>query len=50
MGISEDGLEEALMHLFELGLVDVQYDENLEAMFKISEEGLRILGKEGPDV
>ena len=27
------------MHLFEIGAVTIEYDENLEARFKITEEG-----------
>jgi hypothetical protein len=37
--VTEDELEQALMHLFELGLVSVEYDENLEARFKLTDEG-----------
>lgn len=35
--------EEALMELYGKGLVDVEYDENLEPMFSISEETREIL-------
>ena len=33
--MTEDELEQALMHLYELGLVSVEYDENLEARFRV---------------
>jgi predicted transcriptional regulator len=35
-----DELEEALMGLVEKGLVNVTYNENLEAMFQITPEGI----------
>ena len=42
--MNEDELEQALMHLYELGLVSVEYDEDLVARFAlINEEGLRSL-------
>lgn len=34
---SED-IEAALMSLYELGLIEVDYDENLEARFRIKDE------------
>ena len=37
--MTNDELTEALMHLFEIGAVTVEYDENLEARFTITEEG-----------
>jgi len=36
--VRDDELEQALMQLFELGLVSVDYDETLEARFKITDE------------
>ena len=38
-------VDESLMELYEKGLVQVEYDENLEAMLHISPEGQKI-GKE----
>ena len=35
--MTEDELEQALMRLYELGLVSLEYDENLEARFSISD-------------
>jgi hypothetical protein len=37
--VTNDELTEALMHLFEIGAVTVEYDENLEARFTITKEG-----------
>lgn len=50
MGISEGELEEALMHLYQLGLVDIDYDENLEARFSLSEKGTKVIEEGQPDV
>ena len=50
MGISEEELEEALMHLYELGIVELEYTENLEARFKISDLGKKALEEGQPDV
>lgn len=42
--MDEDELEQALMHLFSLGLVSVDYDEELVARFAITNEArLRLL-------
>lgn len=38
MGYSSEEIEEALMNLYELGIVSVEYDENLEARFLIKDE------------
>lgn len=35
-------LDEGMLGLYEQGLVEVEYDENLEATFKFSEEGYSI--------
>lgn len=35
-------VSEALMNLYERGLVDVEYDENLNPLFSITEDGRRI--------
>lgn len=40
--IIED-LDRDLLELYKKGLVDIQYDENLEANFRISEAGQRYL-------
>jgi hypothetical protein len=37
--VTNDELTEALMQLFLKGAINVTYDENLEARFKITEEG-----------
>lgn len=37
--MDEEELEQVLMHLYELGLVSVEYDENLTARFRITDEG-----------
>jgi hypothetical protein len=37
--VTEDELEQALMHLYELGLVSVEYDETLQAKFKLDYTG-----------
>ena len=50
MEFSEEELEEALIHLYELGLVDVQYDENLEATFTLTETGKKVVEEGQPDV
>ena len=34
-----DYIDDAMMKLYEQGLVDVSYDENLEATFNLTEEG-----------
>ena len=45
--MENEELEQALMHLFELGLVSVDYDENLEARFAVTDEArLRLLIEE----
>jgi len=38
--VEEKELEQALMHLYELGLVSVEYDEDLTARFRITVEGI----------
>ena len=38
MGYSSEEIEEALMNLYELGIVSVEYDENLEARFFVRDE------------
>jgi hypothetical protein len=40
-------IDEDLMALYEEGLVDLEYDEDLNAMFKISEKGLEWAKKNG---
>jgi hypothetical protein len=44
--LEEEQLEQALMHLFELGLVSVDYDEDLNPRFGITDAGRVKLGKE----
>lgn len=36
-------LNQELLHLYKLGLVNIEYNENLEARFKISEDGKQYL-------
>lgn len=36
-------LNQELLHLYELGLVSIEYNENLEAGFKITDEGRKYL-------
>ena len=38
MGYSSEEIEEALMNLYELGIISVDYNENLEARFSIKDE------------
>lgn len=45
--IMED-IDEDLMTLYQEGLVDLEYDENLNALFKISEKGQKIFGEIDP--
>ena len=40
-------VDESLMELYEKGLVQVEYDENLEAMLHISPEGQKIAKEMG---
>lgn len=35
-------VDESLMELYKRGLIEVEYNENLEAAIKMSEEGLRL--------
>jgi predicted transcriptional regulator len=41
--VNEEELIDVLRHLYQLGLVNVEYDENLEAKFSITEEGKKVL-------
>ena len=43
--MTDDELTESLLSLFEKGLINVTYDENLEPRFKITEEGQTIMEK-----
>jgi len=42
-----DYVDKSLIELYEAGLVDVQYDENLEATIRLSKEGHRIAKEKG---
>lgn len=42
-----EDLNKELLHLYELGLVELEYDENLEPTFQISDEGLEVMSKHG---
>ena len=35
-------IDETLLHLYEEGYVDIDYDEDLNALFSISEEGIKV--------
>ena len=43
-------MEEAMFALYERGLVEIEYDENLRPGFRISEEGLDIIRQFGFDI
>ena len=40
-------IEEGLMELYKEGLVDMEYDENLEAKFKMSDKGIKEMERFG---
>ena len=40
-------VDKSLLELYEAGLIQVEYDENLEATFHISEEGQKIAKEKG---
>ena len=40
-------LDDTLMDLYDKGLVEVEFDENLETTFHISDEGLEVLRENG---
>lgn len=40
-------IDETLLELYDKGLMQVDYDENLEASFSLSEEGLRVARQHG---
>ena len=42
-------VDNAMLNLFDQGLVDIEYNENLEAMFKISKKAREILEDLGID-
>lgn len=42
-----DELNQELLHLYELGLVEIEYNENLEAHFKITDAGKQYLLENG---
>jgi hypothetical protein len=46
--IMED-IDSTMLDLFEKGLVDIEYDENLQAMFKVSEKAREMLSEMGID-
>lgn len=41
--VMHEDLEDSLLNLYQQGLVDMQYNENLEAIFNISPEGEKAL-------
>jgi hypothetical protein len=42
-----DHVDKTLIELYESGYLNVEYDENLEAMISLSEEGLKIAKEKG---
>lgn len=40
-------IDQDLMKLYEMGLVELEYDENLNAMFKATEAGLKLAEEMG---
>lgn len=42
-----DELDQELLYLYQMGLVDIDYDENLNANFKINEAGREYLKNNG---
>lgn len=42
-----EDLNQELLHLYELGYVEIQYNENLEAMFRITDTGKKYLEDNG---
>jgi hypothetical protein len=44
-----DDMDSILLNLFQKGLIDVSYDEDLNALMAISEEGKAILAESGFD-
>ena len=42
-------MDEELMKLYQEGLVEMEYNENLEAGFRLSEKGLEIMKEINPD-
>ena len=46
----QNDIDEQLLDLFQKGLLEVSYDEELNANFVISEEGKRILSESGFDL
>ena len=45
----QNDIDEELLNLYQKGLVNVSYDEELNAIFEVSEEGKEILLKLGYD-
>ena len=43
----QEHIDESLIKLYESGLINVSYDENLEAIIEISEEGKRVAKEMG---
>jgi hypothetical protein len=38
-------IDKDLMELYKMGFVELEYDENLNAMFRITEEGAKFMGE-----
>ena len=41
--MTKEELDEALLELINKGLIDVEYNENLEAIFKITDSGREVI-------
>jgi len=48
--VMQQDMDQVLVDLFQKGLIDVSYDENLNAMMSISEEGRKALLMAGFDL
>jgi hypothetical protein len=42
-------IDDDLMELYQAGMVEIEYDENLNALFKISEKGAALMENFDPD-
>jgi predicted transcriptional regulator len=40
--MTEDEINDTLIKLLDRGLIEIEYDENLQALFKITELGKRV--------
>lgn len=42
-----DDMNQDLMHLYEVGLINITYNEDLEPMYEITEEGRKMMEENG---